>query len=393
MSQASTLASHPTRDPHSYPRFSEQEMAARHAAVYGMIEEAGVAGLLVYSSGLMSAELYWLTDHPGTRESYVLVQPGAEPVVLIQLYNHVPLARSLSVVPDVRWAGARTGRTVAELLEERGLTAGRVGLAGGAPFSQYVAIRQQLPDLELVDLSGKLRTLRTIKSDAEIERLRIASKLTDDSMQALASELRPGLREDELAAIIEPVYLKQGGYAGIHFMTSMPMHEPNFPVPAQHQSNRVLQVGDCLITEISGYYWGYGGQIHRTYSLGEGPTPKWQRLHDVAVEAFEVIFDTIKEGVSSREIEEAAEVIHARGLTIYDDLLHGNAQLPPIIQTRSTRRHEDAEVILRENMVLVIQPNVMTPDEKMGLQFGETVVVRKNGCETLDHFPREWIVC
>jgi Xaa-Pro aminopeptidase len=41
----------------------------------------------------------------------------------------------------------------------------------------------------------------------------------------------------------------------------------------------------------------------------------------------------------------------------------------------------------------VIQPNVITPDEKMGLQFGETVVVRKNGCETLDTFPREWIVC
>ena len=106
-----------------------------------------------------------------------------------------------------------------------------------------------------------------------------------------------------------------------------------------------------------------------------------------------MIFDTIREGVSSREIEEAAEVIHRRGYTIYDDLLHGNAQLPPIIQTRTTRRHEDPEVILRENMVLVIQPNVITPDERMGLQFGETVVVRKDGCESLDTFPRRWVVC
>jgi hypothetical protein len=29
----------------------------------------------------------------------------------------------------------------------------------------------------------------------------------------------------------------------------------------------------------------------------------------------------------------------------------------------------------------------------MGLQFGETVAVRKNGCEPLHDFPREWIVC
>ena len=366
-------------------------MAGRHAAVYRLIDEANVEALLVYSSGLQSAELYWLTDHPGTRESYVLMQPGAEPVVLIQLYNHVPLARSLSVIKDVRWAGPRTGRTVAELLKERKLEHKRVGLAGSVPFSQYTAIAAA--NAQLVDLSAGLRALRSLKSDAEIERLRIASKLTDDSMRALAEQLRPGLREDELPAILEPVYLSQGGYAGIHFMTSMPMREPNFPVPAQHQSRRILQPGDCLITEISGYYWGYGGQIHRTYSLGEGPTPEWQQLHEVAVEAFEAIFATLKEGVSSREIEEVAEVIHRRGYTIYDDLLHGNAQLPPIIQTRSTRRHQDPEVILRENMVLVIQPNVITPDEKMGLQFGETVVVRKNGCESLDTFPRAWIVC
>jgi Xaa-Pro aminopeptidase len=387
------LAEHPVRDPTSYPRFSEQEMAARHAAVYQLIEQSNVQALLVYGSGLHSDELYWLTDHAGTRESYVLLQPGAEPVVLIQLFNHVPLARSLSVLPDVRWAGPRTARTVVELLKERKLEAGRVGLAGNVPFAQYTAIRRELPKLELVELSGGLRTLRSRKSDAEIERLRIASKLTDDSMQALAEHLRPGLREDELAAILEPVYLRQGGYAGIHFMTSMPMREPNFPVPSQHQSSRILQPGDCLITEISGYYWGYGGQIHRTYSLGEGPTPEWQRLHAAAVETFEAIFNTIKAGVSSRELEEAGEVVHARGYTIYDDLVHGNAQLPPIIQTRTTRRHEDPEVILEPNMVLVIQPNVITPDEKMGLQFGETVVVRENGCETLDSFPREWVVC
>ena len=40
-------------------------------------------------------------------------------------------------------------------------------------------------------------------------------------------------------------------------------------------------------------------------------------------------------------------------------------------------------MIFRENMVIVIQPNLMTYDEKMGLQFGETLVVKKNGCESL----------
>jgi Xaa-Pro aminopeptidase len=212
-------------------------------------------------------------------------------------------------------------------------------------------------------------------------------------MQAISEGLKPGMRENEIPFLIEPVYLKGGGYAGIHFMTSMPMRDPHFPVPAQYHSNRALARGDCLITEISGAYSGYSGQIHRTFSLGEGPTPEWRRLHAVAVEAFETLANLIKEGTSTREVEEAADLIHRHGYTIYDDLLHGANQFPPIIQTRATRRHESPEIIFRENMVIVIQPNVITKDETMGLQFGETLVVRKNGCETFNSFPREWIVC
>ena len=35
----------------------------------------------------------------------------------------------------------------------------------------------------------------------------------------------------------------------------------------------------------------------------------------------------------------------------------------------------------------------MTYDEKMGLQFGETLVVQKNGCESLNAYPRQWVTC
>ena len=90
---------------------------------------------------------------------------------------------------------------------------------------------------------------------------------------------------------------------------------------------------------------------------------------------------------------EFAEIIHRRGYSIYDDLIHGANQYPPIIQSRTKRRHKSDEAIFRENMVIVIQPNVITKDEKMGLQFGETLVVRKNGCESLNSFRRDWIIC
>ncbi len=381
------------RDRSQFPTFSDGEMSARHQSVAALMDEAGLDALLVYGAGRYASEIYWLTDWPGGREAYLLFQKGRDPVLLMQLYNHVPMARVLSVVKDIRWAGANTGNGIVALLEERGLGQKKIGLVGSIPHTQYQKMRDRLSDAKLVEAGGKFRMLRTIKSQAEIERIRLASKLTDQSMQSLAENIKPGLREDELPALIEPVYLKAGGYAGIHFMTSMPMRDPHFPVPSQYHSSRKLERGDCIITEISGSYWGYSGQIHRTYSVGEGPTPEWKKLHDAAVETFQVLAGAIRDGTSVREAEEAAEVVHRRGYTIYDDLIHGANQYPPIFQTKTTARHEEGDIHFRENMVIVIQPNVITKDEKMGLQFGETLVVRKNGCDSLNKFPREWIVC
>jgi Xaa-Pro aminopeptidase len=376
-----------------YPTFSDDEIQRRHQAIYRLMEQESVDALLFYGSGRYSSDIYWLSDWPCSREAYLLMQTGREPVILMQLFNHFPMARVMSWIKDVRWAGPNTNAAVLDLIRERGLIGQKIGLAGAVAYQLYNALREKYPDCGFVDLGGKVRMMRSVRSAAEIERIRHASKLTDESIEALARDLRVGLREDEIPAIIEPVYLKRGGYAGIHFMSSMPMRAPDFPVPSQFHSNRKLQPGDCLITEISGGYAGYSGQIHRTFSIGEGPTAEWKKMHDAAKEAFEVLAQVIKDGATTSEAEEAAEIIHRRGYSTYDDLVHGVNQYPPIFQTKTRKRHDSRELVFRENMVIVIQPNLVTYDETMGLQFGETLVVKKNGCESLNAYPREWIVC
>jgi len=376
-----------------YPTFSDGEIQRRHQAVYGLMAQEGVDAVLFYGSGRYASDIYWLSDWPSSREAYLLMQNGMEPVILMQLFNHYPMAKVMSWIKDIRWAGANTTNSVVGLIAERGLESKKIGLVGSISYQVYNQLREKYPGASFVDLGGKLRMMRTIRSAEEIARIRLASKLTDHSIQALAEGLAAGMREDEIPAIIEPVYLKAGGYAGIHFMSSMPMRAPDFPVPSQFHSSRKLQKGDALITEISGAYAGYSGQIHRTFSIGEGPTPRWQKLHDAALEVFEILTRVIKEGATTTEAEEAAEIVHRRGYSTYDDLVHGVNQYPPIFQTKTRKRHESRELTFRENMVIVIQPNLITEDEKMGLQFGETLVVKKNGCESLNGYPRQWVAC
>ena len=380
------------RDASQFPRFSDAEIASRHERVMGIIDDNDLDAILFFGAGQFSTDIYWLTDWPGGREAYVLFQKDGAPVVINQLFNHVPMARVLSVIDDVRWAGANTAATVSEAMGKRGLSGKKIGLVGSIPYRHYLRFTEDHPDTTFSDVSNAFRMMRTIKRPEEIARLRKASDLTDKSITAVAEGLKAGMREDEIPYLIESAYLKEGGYAGIHFMTSMSMTDPDFPVPSQFHSSRKLQNGDCLITEISGAYWGYSGQIHRTFSLGQ-PTDEWQKLHDVAVEGYLAIENTIKDGATTTDVEIAADVIHDRGYTILDDLLHGVNQSPPIIQTRKSKRHENSEITFRENMAITIQPNVMTNDERMGLQFGETVIVTKTGCERLNAYPREWVVC
>jgi hypothetical protein len=45
-----------------------------------------------------------------------------------------------------------------------------------------------------------------------------------------------------------------------------------------------------------------------------------------------------------------------------------------------------------EGMAVVVQPNPITPDERMGLQLGQLAVVHAGGAETLHAVPFEPLV-
>ena len=90
------------------------------------------------------------------------------------------------------------------------------------------------------------------------------------------------------------------------------------------------------------------------------------------------------------EVIDAASVIEQAGFTIIDDLLHGygGGYLPPVLGSRSRPSAHIPDEPLRASMTVVIQPNVVTPDGKAGVQTGELVLVTATGVELLHAMPR-----
>ncbi len=246
-----------------------------------------------------------------------------------------------------------------------------------------------------MDFTSRLLHLRLVKSEEELAFLYRGAEFSDLAMEALERQVRPGITEHELAAIVEGAYLGLGGKTHIHYMATTPMRNPSVCVPAQHLSNRVIEKGDVLITEISAMYHGYAGQIHRPFAISMPPTSEYQRLYDVAVETFSRIAGLLRDGTSSEEIEDAGEYIHTQGFTICDALVHGfgPGAIYPSLRTRRTSTRPPQPFLFRENMTVVIQPNVITEDERMGVQVGELVRVTRSGIESLHRYPMRFVQC
>ena len=218
--------------------------------------------------------------------------------------------------------------------------------------------------------------------------------MNDAAIAALAAQLRPGLYEYEVAKIIEDVYLGHRGVNLIHFSLSTPMDDPKVWVPHQYHPTRRLEHGDVFVTEISTTFWGYAGQILRTFTIAAEPTLRYARLHEVALETYGTIVDVLRPGATIGSVLDAADGISSAGFDIWDDLVHGfgGAYLPPIVRTRASRgaTHAD-DWAYPEGALFVVQPNVI--DGLAGVQVGNSLQITPGGAVSTQRYPIELIVC
>ena len=371
-----------------YPRFSSEELVKRRQSIVRLMEASGVSHLVAYGAERVGSTVPWLTDWPVTTEAALLFSPEETPRLLVQHYNHLPNARTIACDCDVEWGGPSTIARLEELLRARVRPGQRVGVMGPLRHRDHLRLEGSVG--EMVGLDAEYQRLRLVKSAEEIERLEKAARLTDQALEAIVDQVEVGMDERRLAAIVETAYLAEGGTNHIHYFAATSMREPDKCVPSQFQSTRRLQAGDILFCEISAAYWGYAAQALRTFTIAAEPTPLFVDLHRAADAAFDAIAAVVRPGAHAAELVEASAVIEQMGFTIYDDLVHGygGGYLPPVLGSKSRPNLPVPDLTLEEGMALVIQPNVVTTDERAGVQTGHLVVVTADGHRSLHDIPR-----
>jgi Xaa-Pro aminopeptidase len=360
-------------------------MARRIAALDAAMAEREVAHALVYGANRSGSAIGWLTRWPVTREAVVVHSPGLQPLLLVNFYNHVPNAVRIASGVEVRWAGERGIDTALTELRRRGASGTRIGVIGALDHRAHSGLSGLG---QPVDMNPDYTRLRLVKSEEEIGWLRIAAGMTDDAVTALHASAAPGVSELDLADAVERAYVRQGGITHIHYLAATPMSAPGVCVPAQYPTMRALESGDVLVCEISASYWEYTGQLLRTFTVEADPTPLYRELHDVAEAAFDAVAERLRPGATAAELVAASSLIEAAGFTIRDDLVHGfvGGYLPPILGSRSRQLTAVPDFIFATGMTIVVQPNVVTPDERAGVQTGELLLVTDDGAQRLHSY-------
>ena len=102
-------------------------------------------------------------------------------------------------VQHVSWSSKDSGRAAAEALKKRGLAAATIAVEKAfLPADAMDVLRSELPGAEFVDAQLLLEQLRAVKSEGELELVRLASNGIIDSMLATFASVSPGMSKHEI---------------------------------------------------------------------------------------------------------------------------------------------------------------------------------------------------
>ena len=372
---------------------SADEFRARLAKVRGAVEKAGLVGLVAFGDCWRGANITYFTEFrpldgvSDIANALLLMGVDEDPVLFVS-DQCLMYASSCTTFPvaSFRELGERLRKFAGAHPK------GAVGLAGQAyiPASVLDRIKDGLGALSLAPTSV-LAEIKAIKSDAEVRLMRRAAALTDSAMAAIRDALADGKphSERELAWIADRAMLAGG--ADRTGFDSMVQAGPRSAYNLARPTDRLLQSGDLVMTDIGARYRGYVADGGRGFTYGPASADK-MAIVAAAARAVEAGLAAARPGIMATELNSVIQqALVKSGYEKFSSEArghgtgHGTGMDPeeeaPWIGPGNT-------TVLQENMVFTLKSTITVPNVG-GLRTERIVRLKAGGVETLDQFPME----
>lgn len=334
------------------------------------LEEEKLDGLLVTKD----ENVAYLTGYD-SRESWLLIS-HKEKFFLTDFRYLADAKKNLKNISVVKINGS-IFCLVAELAKKFNLK--RLGFESkNLAFAEYQKIKEELPNtIDFVPTFDLVETLREIKTEDEIKKIKKAIKINIDGFKLIKKLIKPGLSESDIALKLEN-FIKDKG-AGFAFEPII-ASGPNSAYPHARISSRKLKKNEPVLADFGVAFQGYRSDLTRIFFLGRIPL-YFNRLYNEVLAAQQAAIEKIAAGVRISEIDNCARNFLAKKkLAEYfgHSLGHGigrEIHENPAVSAKNKLR-------LSEDMVFTVEPAVYLPG-KFGIRIEDIVLVKKHNCEVL----------
>ena len=253
-------------------------------------------------------------------------------------------------------------------------------------YGDYLRYNEALHAV-LVPMQAKIDAFRATKEPWEIELMRKAQAITDQTFSELCKIIQAGMTEKELEA--ELLYrLYKHGAEGPSF-DPIVVSGPNTSLPHGVPGERKLEFGDFITMDFGCIYGGYCSDMTRTVALGF-VSEEMDKVYKTVRKAQLAGIAATKAGVAGRDIDGAArKVIADAG---YGDYFgHGYGHSLGILIHEAPNANTRNDQPMPAGAVVSAEPGIYLPG-KFGVRIEDVTVITETGCEVLTKSPKNLII-
>lgn len=291
--------------------------------------------------------------------------------------------------PDIAAAITRT-------LADHGMAGKRIG------FDEHrvsAAVARQVPHTHVDALDFMMR-VRVVKTQEELARYRTVGKMADRVIAHAGSLLHEGADWNDVQAGICDFMVRNGVIPvdeGAMLFGGAYDQDEFIPDLFRTSGGRTLRRGDIVILETQGVLDGFWIDINRTAVIGK-PSDDYQRLHDILRDAFLLMADQLRPGVSTNSLPAIGyEHLKAKGVAAPEKLLvvaHGIGLMPleiPLAYPAAGLAGVKQGFVMEEDMLISLDSLFF--GAKLGPCHMENVyAITASGAEPMYAAPLELIV-
>ena len=370
---------------------SSREYQDRLEKTRAAIADAGMVGLIAFGDCWRAANVSYFTEFrplDGISDiamALFILPVDGEPSLFVseQTLGYAASVTDFSVHPFQDLTGAFKESA-------RNLRYGSVELAGSAyiPATLMARLNECLPKVRL-ESTSILAEIKAVKSAKELYLMQKAAELTDAAMAAIRDVLADGKShsERELARAADVAMLVGGAERTAY--DSMVQAGPRSVWNLARPTDRILQPGDLVMTDIGARYLGYVADGGRGFTYGPA-SPEKTAIIDAAATAVEVGMSTARPGMIASNLNAVIQqALIESGYEQYSDEArghgtgHGTGMDP---EEEAPWIGPGNQTVLKENMAFTLKATITVPGVG-GLRTERIVRLNSSGCEALDSFP------